>query len=211
MKDKYILGVLLIILLAFYMNRESFVTRRNVCNDLDGRCYPVVGSFENTMSASEMLAYLNDFCIKLMKYMRNKYLWNKKGSVYHAQMMQRLLDNYVSENIIENAPSGIVNTSYVEDKGKVFAICLREKISGRNRIHDKNILEFVVMHEMAHMASICHGHDDIEFWINFKIILQNAIEAKLHKPINYAITPVNYCKLDVNYNPYYDEELIIPE
>jgi hypothetical protein len=159
------------------------------------------------MSASEMLAYLNNYCIVLMRHMRKKYLWDKKGTKQHANMTKLLLDNYVSENIIENAPTSTVNTSYVEDKGKVFAICLREKKSGKNLIHNKNILEFVVMHEMAHMASIAQGHEDMEFWLNFKILIKNAKEIGIHEPIDYKQYPVNYCSLEVNYSPYYDDEI----
>lgn len=202
-----LLAVCILLSMYYLSNIDGFTSRQRICNEIDGRCYPVVSKFENTMSASEMLAYLNDFCIKLMRYMRTKYLWNQQGSLHHANMTKRLLQNYVSENIIENAPNSTVNTSYVEDKGKVFAICLREKKSGKNLLHDKNILEFVVMHEMAHMASIAHGHEDMEFWTNFKILLQNAKEAKLHEPVNYANKSVNYCSLDVDYNPYFDDEV----
>lgn len=197
-----------VVLVILTTSTESFTSRRNICNDYDGRCYPIVSGFEDTMSASKMLAYLNEFAIKIMRHMRQKYLWDKQGSVYHANMTKRLLKNYVSENIIENAPNSTVNTSYVEDKGKVFAVCLREKLSGKNRLHDKNILEFVVMHEMAHLASLSHGHDDVEFWINFKIIMENAVEMGIHTPVDYSETPVNYCKLDVNYSPYYDRDLL---
>jgi hypothetical protein len=120
-------------------------------------------------------------------------------------MIENLLFNYNPDAIVENNPSSDVNTSYVEDKGKVFALCLREKVSGKNAIHNKNILEFVTMHEMAHMASDTVGHEDPEFWINFKKLMIAAVELGIHTPIDYSKYPINYCSLVVNYSPYYDE------
>jgi hypothetical protein len=209
MQDHDVLLILVLGMLFMcccYDKLEAFVTKKKVCNNIDGRCYPVVTKFENTMDGSEMLAYLNDFSIKLMRHMRRKYLWEKRGSVHHRNMTKMLLDNYNPDNIVENNPTDKTLTSYVEDKGKVFAVCLREKESGTNIIHDKNILEFVVLHEMSHLASEAIGHDDMEFWINFKILIQNAEELGIHTPVNYAKTPVTYCSLHVDYNPYYDKD-----
>ena len=43
-----------------------------------------------------------------------------------------LLKNYNPNNLKENVPMSKINTSYVEDKGKIFAVCLREKFSGND-------------------------------------------------------------------------------
>ncbi len=205
--------ILIILCILFYYFKpelDAFINRSPVCNDIDNRCYPVFEHFENSLSASEMLAYLNLFAIKLMRHLRKKYLWNpNKNAVSLAdqRMVKNLLLNYNPDSIVENNPPSSVNTSYIEDKGKVFAMCLREKKSGKNIIHNKNILEFVLMHEMAHLASDMIGHEGNEFWLNFKKLVQNAEECGIHTPVNYEITPVNYCSLSVNYNPYYDNNL----
>lgn len=205
--DIILLLVLGILLIYFYSDTIESFTSKRICNNIDGRCYPIVAKFSNVVDSSEMLAYLNDFCITLMRHMRKKYLWEQNGSIHHRDMTKMLLENYNPDNIIENNPTDKTLTSYVEDKGKVFAVCLREKKSGKNIIHNKNILEFVVMHEMAHLASIAIGHDDLEFWSNFKILIQNAEEIGIHTPIDYSKNVVNYCSLDVDYSPYYDETI----
>jgi hypothetical protein len=75
-----------------------------------------------------MLAYLNLFAIKLMRHLRQKYLWNNSNVSFADQrMVKNLLLNYNPDSIVENNPNSNVNTSYIEDKGKVFAMCLREK------------------------------------------------------------------------------------
>lgn len=202
--------ILLILCLLFYYFQsdiDSFMNRAPVCNDADKRCYPVFEHFEDPMSASEMLAYLNLFAINLLRHMRKKYLWNNEGSPADRHMVRSLLLNYNPDSIVENNPNSDVNTSYVEDKGKVFAMCLREKASGKNILHNKNTLEFVLMHEMSHLASDMIGHEGMEFWLNFKKLIQNAEECGLHTPINYEVNPVNYCSLLVTYNPYFDRSI----
>ena len=188
---------------------ESFISSKKICNDVDKRCYSIVGKYEPSTheEASELLAYLNSFSIKLIRHLREKYLWNKQGSIYKQNMVKFLLNNYNPDSIIENAPATSENTSYVEDKGKVFAICLREKSSGKHKFHDKHTLEFVVLHELTHMATKEYGHDKV-FWTNFKIILQEANEISLHRPIDYSKQNVVYCSLKLDYNPFFDNDLV---
>ena len=209
--DSYSLVIICILCIFIYYNYsdelDSFMNRKRLCNSIDDRCYPVYMQFESTMSASEMLAYLNTFAIRLMRHIRQKFLWDRKGNSSDVHMAENLLLNYNPDAIVENNPISDVNTSYVEDKGKVFALCLREKLSGKNAIHNKNILEFVVMHEMAHMASDSIGHEEAEFWVNFKKLMIAAVEINIHTPIDYSKYPINYCSLEVNYSPYYDDNL----
>lgn len=198
--------IFLIIYLIYQDDLETFISGRSTCNQLDGRCYKTVSKFENPEKASEILAYLNLFSINLLKHLRNKYIWNYHPSVHAREISEFLISNYNPDGIIENAPTSSVNTSYVDDKGKVFAICLREKTSGNNHFQDLHDLEFVVIHELAHMATESFGHEK-DYWTHFKFLLKEAKEAGLHNPINYRINPINYCSLEVTYNPYHDEFL----
>lgn len=202
----YIVIILLLLIVLFDDDIEDFITRKKVCTD-DSRCYKVVEKFENNKEAAELLSYINKFTIELIRHMRKKYLWDGQESLQHKELTQNLINSYNPDSIIENNPKGNINTSYVEDKGKIIAICLREKESGNNMFHDKNIIEFVVMHELSHIGSDVIGHDDLEFWINFKILIKNAVELGIHKPINYQHKPVIYCSLRVDYNPFFDPEV----
>jgi hypothetical protein len=198
-----------IILIYQYHNAiESFITTKRSCNKIDGRCYKVSTKYDADTheNASELLAKLNQFSIKLIRHLRDTYLWSSAGSSYKNSMVKFLLHNYDPGSIIENVPKGSVNTSYVENKGVVFALCLREKISGKNKFIPIHSLEYVVLHEMAHMASKTIGHNH-EFWVNFKILLQEANNIGLHFPINYEKYPIVYCSLRVNYNPFFDHSI----
>ncbi len=123
--------------------------------------------------------------------------------------MKRLLDGYNPDVIQENNPKGIVNTSYVYNKGEEVAFCLREKKTGQNRIHENHILEFVVLHEISHIADLdmSESSHKNEFWQIFKFMLMNAKEAGLHNPTDYTRSPTNYCGLEIEYSPYYDNNL----
>lgn len=201
-----LVSVILLLYVYYKDEIDTFVTRRHTCNKIDGRCYNTVGKFNNQEKASELLAHLNKFCLSLMKHLRNKYIWNNHPNTEAKEIVEFLIFNYNPDGIIENAPTNDINTSYVDDKGKVFAICLREKTSGNNEFQDIHDLEYVVIHEMTHMATKSYGHEN-DFWVNFKFLLNEALEAGLHEPRNYYTHPINYCSLHVDYNPYFDDNL----
>ena len=53
-----------------------------------------------------------------------------------------------------------------------MALCLRHK-KGDHPFHDYNTLQFVMIHEIAHIASISEGHNQ-EFINNFRFLLRQA-------------------------------------
>ncbi len=203
----WLISIILLVVYIFYNDRaDYFVSRSNICNDLDGRCYEVVENFEESEQASRLLAELNLFALKFMKHLRQKYLWNSTNNKEAKGVVQFLLSNYNPDGIIENAPNNNINTSYVDDKGREFGICLREKISGKNKFHDLHDLQFVVLHELSHMANVNFGHEK-DFWEIFKFLLQEAYAAGMHTPVDYSKYPINYCSLNVTHNPYFDKNI----
>lgn len=202
----YVLIIIALIVFVSYEKVERFMNSRKVCNDIDKRCYSVSTLYQDPEKASELLAQLNKFCIEFMRHLRSKYIWNSHKNIDRVKRIEFLLSNYNPDGIFENVPVGGEGTSYVDDKGRVFAICLREKMTGKNEFHDIDDLKFVIIHEMAHMATREIGHER-PFWINFKFLLNEAKEAGFYHPVNYTNHPINYCSLAVNYNPYFDNSL----
>jgi hypothetical protein len=47
------------------------------------------------------------------------------------------------------------------------------------------------------------GHKS-EFWENFKFLLENAKEAKIHEPIDYSKEPAEYCSMKITDSPYFE-------
>ena len=205
--------IIIIILLLFHSNiKETFEAvflSKKICNNIDGRCYLVSSKYEDNtfIHASEKLAIINKKLIELLRFLRNKYIWNNNPNEYRTEMVRRLLSLYNPDNLIENAPEGIVNTSFVEDKGRVFAVCLREKLSGKFLFEETDTLLFVALHELSHIANKTWKHGN-EYWHDFKIILEEAVESGLYIPINYKFHNVNYCGLSISYNPFFDTSII---
>jgi hypothetical protein len=208
-EEKVIIALLILFLIWIILcfGREAFISRVEKCTTSDGRCYEVVGKYNG--NAAEKLSYLNIFAIEFMRRLRQKYVFEGLGTPHQRNLVHYLLGNYNPENIIENDPLTTENTSYVEDKGKVFAICLREKNTSdgiEGQFHSNSLLEFVLLHEMSHLSDMNFGHGK-SFWKNFKFLLTNAKEFGMHEPVNYEVSPVVYCGLKIDYNPYYDKTI----
>ncbi len=172
-------------------------------SSIDNNNYRVISSFDNKHMAADKLAMLNDFNSSFIDYISNKCS-TRQCNPTQQKIAHNLYSRYDPDSLIENNPTSSKNTSYSQLKGKVLSICLREKITGENKIHDDNLLKFVDLHELSHVASNSYGHND-EFWHTFKQVLHDATKCDVcqYDPTNYAETPVNYCGLAVTYNPYY--------
>ena len=82
-----------------------------------------------------------------------------------------------------------------------MALCLRHK-KGDHPFHDYNTLQYVMIHELAHIASVSEGHNQ-EFINNFRFLLRQAKSLGYYEPVNYSHTPIYYCGIKVTNNPFY--------
>lgn len=204
--------------------------------------YNVHKEHHDPQEAAKLMDEINKRNLKLIEFMRQKYLHNpnpsfnpdKSGVIdvipmdpfrnsvsnifseehygltaeFLQERVAQLIRNYDSENISEISPlNSKGNTSYTENK-KHLVLCLREKkpnSQGLYNLHDINTMMFVVIHELAHMMNNGFGHTDGPkgFWSLFKFMLENAVEANVYTPVNYARTPVLYCGLLLTYSPLF--------
>ena len=137
-----------------------------------------------------------------------------KGSTWHGpartedvqNMVEALLKNYNPEVFYENDPAQSNETSYTVNKGEAMYICLRKKSDPRQFENEETIF-FVMLHECAHIANYNGWGHDTRFWTIFKFLLQEAVEAGVYHPIDYAKYPQPYCSIEVYYQPLYDDGL----
>jgi hypothetical protein len=102
------------------------------------------------------------------------------------------LNNNLDENktiIYETDPNSDL-TSYSINKGEELSFCLRSKKN--NSIHELNLLLYVALHEMAHIACPEIGHGPL-FKKIFKFLTEIAIEIGIYNKIDYNIEPIEYC------------------
>lgn len=213
----WIIGIvvlLLILLLSFEfgvrapwrgVSRFTLERTREVRSGLDGLPYRVHLVHENPARAADVLAELNRRAVELLRHLRRTY--SRGAAQYPARRVatQRLLGLYNPDNLAENSPRDPEgDTSYTIDKGAVLALCLRE--ADAHGLHDIETLMFVTLHELTHIAVEDVDHPP-RFWQAFKFILGEARQAGVLRGVDYGRYPTNYCGLDIDYNPLYDQDL----
>jgi hypothetical protein len=87
-------------------------------------------------------------------------------------------------------------TSYSINKGEQIVLCLRNK----DKLVDINTMMFVVLHELAHIATESIGHTP-EFWDNFKWILEESINVGVYQKKDYDRESVEYCGMTITSTP----------
>lgn len=102
------------------------------------------------------------------------------------------LENYFDENrtvIYETDPKSNL-TSYSINKGEELSFCLKSKKTGL--LHDINLLMYVAIHELAHVACPDIGHGTL-FKKIFRFFCEEAIKIGIYRKDNYDTNPVEYC------------------
>jgi predicted metal-dependent hydrolase len=87
-------------------------------------------------------------------------------------------------------------TSYSINKGEKIVLCLRNK----DKLVDINTLLFVVLHEVAHIATEEIGHTP-DFWDNFRWILEESINIGIYTKQEFNKKPVEYCGMTITSSP----------
>ena len=183
----------------------EYMTSSYKKSSYDGRLYKVSTVFSDSNAAADKLATLNKFIIEYLRCLRREYVWGNSGSSDERKFVSRVIKNYNLDTIFENNPKPGEETSFVTNKGEQFGICLRKKQTDKNQIYSENsILQFVMLHELTHLGCVGYGHG-AEFWSWFRWVIMQAKKYNLHTPVNYGCPGknVNYCGLDVKYNPYF--------
>lgn len=187
--------VLVIICLAiycicglYYKHLESLEMRLST---LTNKFYGIQEDLPNSQQALEMIGKLELFIDKLINYLDTKY--SKGEDIRVDRLIKRLHDIK-----LEESPDEPNTSSYTLNKGELIALCVREKES--KDIHDYELLKFVVIHELAHVASVSTGHN-AEFIKNFKWLLEESQEAGIYVPVDYSKDPITYCGVRVTNNP----------
>jgi hypothetical protein len=197
--SKFILFIVIILLFAIIVSIlykkhlfELFLEYRNSSN---GKKYGIQESLTDSTTALELLTKLDDNMSAFIAKLGKRYPDDDR--------VQRLLRGFKHakiEETTENANDD--DTSYTINKGESMSLCLREGKHPRP-FHDYNTLCFVIIHELAHIASISEGHNH-EFIENFKFLLKEAVNMGYYSPIDYSKNPFMYCgKVKVTNNPYY--------
>lgn len=181
--ESILLSIIIIFIYILYLIKKNRLTLVEANNNVKFMVY----NDTNKAVSANLLAELVDRMYKL----RDKLIYNKKKYIEYEQYIDFLEVNFNQErtSIYENIPDTDL-TSYSVNKGEELAFCLKSKKTGN--FHNINLLMYVAVHEMAHMACPEIGHGEL-FKKVFRFLIIEAINFNLYKKIDYQYNPVEYC------------------
>lgn len=201
----FIIAVIFLILLILITHLkkkkkiETFLIKKSSLNNTD---YDVQDNLPNPEFAADLLAQLKEKTSLLRDCLENKYIKKKSTQIAEEDLVavKRLLSR-LENYYIDEAPFEEDSSSYTINKKQIY-FCLRKKNRYKN-FHDLETLNFVLIHELAHVMSVSQGHN-AEFMRNFRFLLREAHDCGIYNPVNYGINPMTYCGVRVTHNPYYN-------
>jgi hypothetical protein len=167
-----------------------------VKSTIDNKYY-LVRDLPDKLIACNMLAKIKENINKLILYLdENKDTKYKEYKIY----IDRLKTRINNVNISENSGKGS-DTSYSVNKGDELVLCLRSKIN-YNEFHNVNLIYYVVLHEISHIASPVYeseynNHGPI-FKKVFGFLTNIALELDLYHKIDFDKKPEEYCGIYIN-------------
>jgi predicted metal-dependent hydrolase len=202
-----ILGLFVLYLLqrAIY-NQEQFINY-----DIGDKSFLVLEKKSNFENAASILNIIDKKILSLIDHCNTKYSYihkynNNTKNQLLLNIKDRMKKTYKSKSLKENFPNKIgTDVSYNVNKGEDISLCLRN-YDDPDKFHDINDITFVALHELAHSCNESYGHDT-KFWKIFRIILENAVEIGIYQNNNYKKDNVNYCSMNITYNPIFDKTL----
>lgn len=186
----YISLLILFVYIFLFMNKN----KNKILIEAHGIKLMVCKDDKQKESAKLLSNIVNDI-IKFKTYL---YKTRKDTDCLKYEKYIKQLHNNLNSNtlIYENCPDSKY-TSYSVNKGEELAICLKDKET--TSLHDKNLLMYVVLHEIAHIACPEVGHTEL-FKDIFAFFVRKAIDINLYKYENYDDNPVNYCGMILSSN-----------
>ena len=179
--------VALAIAVSVYLVMKYFfdIGRVSVTSQVNGHEY-LVRDLPDKQDAADMMANLCTKATDFTDYLMDKYPNDPRS--------QALKENFKC-NIVKEGAHRWGLTAYTVNKGAELVLCLRDT---RDEIHPENLLMFVLLHEMAHMASVSfslNGHNE-EFRQNFAWLKEEAQAFGIYSPL---AVPTSYCGVKITH------------
>jgi len=159
--------------------------------------YYLVRDLPDKLIACNMLAKIKENINKLILYLdENKDTKYKEYKIYIDRLKTRINNVNISENLGKGS-----DTSYSVNKGDELVICLRSK-TNYNEFHNLNLIYYVVLHEISHIASPVYepeynNHGPV-FKKVFGFLTNIALELDLYQKIDFNKKPEEYCGIYIN-------------
>lgn len=192
-------GLMLFVTLGMYVFKNKHYYSGEVIyvtSNIDNKRY-LVRDLPDKHASADTLAQVSNNMKKLVEYLRNN---RSKYNEYH-KCIDLLVRRFNPNNITEG---GLRHdyTTFTINKGEQISFCLRTR-DASNNLHNVNLITFVAIHELAHIASVQNdpNHKTSEFKSNFQFLTQKAVDIGVWNYTDYSSSPVMYCGTTVNTVP----------
>lgn len=196
-----ILAIIVIVMIMYYNvgNRDMVYVK----SDIDNETY-MVRNQKDKKQAANFLAKLKSNIYGITNYMMKKIEDPKTANLplyveFRPYILQ--LDEKIRDVVIKESPANSGYTSYTVNKGEQIVFCIRSKSIStylkHNDIHDFNLVMYVLLHEISHVACPEYDHTPL-FKKIFKFICEEAIEMGIYTKIDFAEHPKEYCGMTIN-------------
>jgi len=196
-----------VLIICFYIIVKNFKERGMVyCKSVLDDEYYLVRDRKDKTHAANLLATLKKNIYGITNYMydrmktmdrltdqdRNRYNVNKP---YINQLNEKIRGVVLMESN-ENS----VYTSYSVNKGEEIVFCIRSKtitkILNENDMHDINLIMYVALHEISHVA--CPEKDHTPLFLKiFNFICNEAVTMGIYKKIDFKNNSEEYCGMTI--------------
>lgn len=185
---KLILSVILLIFVSIYQwFRASLSTY--VKSSVDNKYY-LVRDLPDKQQVADNLAYIKKNIKTMVSYMSKNSPDNFKP---YVERLNKKINNVI---ILENVRD-FYYTSYSVNKGEQLVFCMRSRKDGsKDQKHSVNLMMYVVLHEIAHIACPEYGHGQL-FKEIFKHFTEIAIQLDLYELIDFRSNPTEYCGMTI--------------
>jgi hypothetical protein len=184
MKETILIAVIIIFIYIFlFYNKKNVVLVRGSDNFTQFLVY----NDEQKNESAKLLEVITNNMFKIKDYLYQNIEKFPEMKDYIKQLNRNL--NKERTLIYENDPKSEL-TSFSVNKGEEIALCLKSKKTGS--MHNINLMMYVTIHEMAHIACPEIGHGDL-FKKIFKFLCEQSIVIGVYKYDDYENNPIEYC------------------
>jgi len=176
MKETILIAVIIIFIYIFlFYNKKNVVLVRGSDNFTQFLVY----NDEQKNESAKLLEVITNNMFKIKDYLYQNIEKFPEMKDYIKQLNRNL--NKERTLIYENDPKSEL-TSFSVNKGEEIALCLKSKKTGS--MHNINLMMYVTIHEMAHIACPEIGHGDL-FKKIFKFLCEQSIVIGVYKYDDY--------------------------
>lgn len=187
-----ILAGILLLLFLLYKNRKhnSIKSNKEYIQANTNKKEYLVQKFNDKQNAANILGEIESRIQLLKDYFEENMNKYPEFKPYLKQFCDR-----IKNLTLQETDSDSEYTSYTINKGDEISLCLRSKKIGE--LHDINLIMYVVLHELSHVACPEKNHTEL-FKKIFIFFIKIASVLKIYQIVDYQIDPHEYCGLVIN-------------